>query len=536
MKHHSLSVQQIYLALLSGVLFMAAFPKFGLSVLAWAGMIPLFFALRNAPPRSSFFLGWICGLFYFGGTLYWIVQTMSVYGHVALWQSLLISMALISYLSSYIGAFAFLLNWLRRIFPAAVTLLSAPFIWTSLELIRSHFLTGFPWSTLGYTQYAQVRLIQFSDITGVYGVSFLIILVNSCLAVLLEHVLAGKEKKTAGTGRETGRKMIKISSTICVTLILIAAVSLVEGYGGYKLYSRKLQPAQTLNVGIVQGNIPQEAKWNDHMQDEVYGYYQSLTLQIAQMAPDLIIWPETSAPFINEQRGNYLDRISPLAQQAKVPLLVGSPRLERGERGKITLKNSAFFLSPQGEIWDYYDKIHLVPFGEYLPLGWILSHLGSVVNEVGEFSAGERYTIFHLDRWRFGLVICYEIIFPDLFRKFARQGVDFMVNITNDAWFDRSSAPYQHFSMAVFRAIENGVSVVRVANTGISGIIDPFGEISVETPLSSRLALVRPLELNRGDTFYVRHGDLFAQLCLFVLGFWLILGYYKTYQTKKLEG
>jgi len=218
-----------------------------------------------------------------------------------------------------------------------------------------------------------------------------------------------------------------------------------------------------------------------------------------------------------------------------VPMVVGSPRIARELNGEISLKNSAFLLSPEGKILDYYDKIHLVPFGEYLPLGQILSHLGSVVNEIGEFSSGSRFTIFQVDRWRFGLVICYEVIFPGLFREFTRQGVNFMVNITNDAWFDQSSAPYQHFSMAVFRAIENGISVIRVANTGISGLIDPWGRVLLETPLFRRLALVRPLKLYRENTYYVRYGDLFARSCLIILGLLLILGYYRSYQGKKRE-
>jgi len=528
-RYHNLSIQKICLALFSGGLLTLAFPRFNVSILAWIGLIPLFFSLRDASLRSSFFLGWICGLTYFGGTLYWIVETMAIYGHVVLWQSLLISLALVSYLSLYIGSFALLWKWFRRFFSPMATVLIAPLIWTCLEYLRAHALTGFPWSTLGYSQYMHVRLIQFSDMAGVYGVSFLIVLVNVGLATLLEYMLvwkaAGKAKKTTSIAEN----MTDLSPVICIALVLIVAVGLAEGYGAHKLHAHTRQPQseETLTVGIIQGNIPQEEKWDIQMQDAVYSGYQALTLLAAQQRPNVIIWPETSAPFINEQKGDFLDRISPLAKKAGVPMVVGSPRIAREVNGKVSLKNSAFLLSPDGKILDYYDKIHLVPFGEYLPLGQILSHLGSVVNEIGEFSSGERHTIFQLDHWRFGLVICYEVIFPDLFREFARQGVNFMVNITNDAWFDQSSAPYQHFSMAVFRAIENGISVVRVANTGISGLIDPWGRVLLETPLFRRLAIVRPIKLHREDTFYVHYGDLFAKSCLIVLGLLLILGYRK---------
>ncbi|MEW6378876.1 MAG: apolipoprotein N-acyltransferase [bacterium] len=527
MRHHKLSIQHICLALLSGGLLTLAFPRFNISILAWVGLVPLLFALERASSlRSSFALGWICGLAYFGGTLYWVAETMAVYGHIVLWQSVLISLALVSYLSLYIGGFALLRNWLRRFFPPMLALVIAPLIWTSLEFLRAHLLTGFPWSTLGYSQYSHLQLVQFSDITGIYGVSFVLTLVNSGLAVLLEYILARRAKGSA----------VSFTSAMGAFVILVTVIGLIEGYGAYKLHSRKLQAEDVLSVGIIQGNIPQEEKWDHRLQDLVYGSYQSLTLLAAEQKPDIIIWPETSAPFINEQYGEYLERISPLVQKAKVAMVVGSPRIERESTGKVQLKNSAFLLAPDGKIVDYYDKIHLVPFGEYLPLGEILSHLGTVVNEVGEFSPGDRYTTFHLGQWRFGLVICYEVIFPDLFREFARQGVNFMVNITNDAWFDQSSAPYQHFSMAVFRAIENGVSVVRVANSGISGFIDPWGKVVLETPLFRRLALVRPLRLAKKSTFYVRYGDIFAKSCLASLGLFLVLGYWKVHQTKKMEG
>ena len=535
--YHGLLVRQICLALLSGVLLTLAFPRFNVSVLAWVGLIPLFFSLKGVSLRFSFLLGWICGLAYFGGTLYWIVETMAIYGHVVLWQSVLISLVLVSYLSLYIGSFALIWQWLRRFFSPVAAVLIAPLIWTCLEFLRAHVLTGFPWSTLGYCQYTRLRLIQFSDMTGVYGVSFLIVLANAGLAFILESILAGKATGKGGKSTSTAENKAGISPVICTALVLIAAVGLAEGYGTHKLHAHTRQPQSdgTLTVGIVQGNIPQEEKWDIRLQDTVYGFYQALTLLAAQQKPNVIIWPETSAPFINEQRGDCLDHISPLAKRAGVPMVVGSPRIARELNGEISLKNSAFLLSPEGKILDYYDKIHLVPFGEYLPLGQILSHLGSVVNEIGEFSSGSRFTIFQVDRWRFGLVICYEVIFPGLFREFTRQGVNFMVNITNDAWFDQSSAPYQHFSMAVFRAIENGISVIRVANTGISGLIDPWGRVLLETPLFRRLALVRPLKLYRENTYYVRYGDLFARSCLIILGLLLILGYYRSYQGKKRE-
>ncbi|MGA1875304.1 MAG: apolipoprotein N-acyltransferase [bacterium] len=522
MKFHNLPLYQIFLALLSGILLTLAFPCFHLSILAWVGLIPLFFALRKASARLSFGLGWICGLSYFGGTLYWIMATMILYGHLAVWQSALIALALVGYLSLFIGGFASLLSWFRShaSLPGSLT---APLIWVSMELLRTHLFTGFPWSSLGYTQYRNIRLIQMADLAGVYGISFLIVFVNACLSTILERLPVGKDN----------RPSIRFSPVAVPALALVLIIGLVEGYGACKLSFRPIQSAGTLSLGLIQGNILQEEKWDIRLQDKIEAVYQSLTLEAARQKPDLIIWPEASTPFFNEQQGEYLANISSVARKAGVPLLVGSPRLEMAgnSRGKdsqetVLLKNSAFFLSPEGKILDYYDKIHLVPFGEYLPLRSLCTLLGSVVNEVGEFSPGQRFTAFELDRRRFGLVICYEIIFPALFRRFMRQGVHFMINITNDAWFGRSSAPYQHFSMAVFRAVENGRSIVRVANTGISGIIDPMGRIAARTQLFERTALVRNLELQTVDTLYTKVGDVFAKACLMILCLLMLSGLY----------
>lgn len=513
MKYHNLSLHRLCLAIFSGGLIFLSFPRFNLEILAWLGLVPLFFAIRNTSARSSFCLGWICGLIYFGGTLYWIIRTMTLYGHVSLWQSILILFAMSAYLALYIGGFAALWSWLRlRV--SLPDLLIAPLVWTSLEFLRAHLLTGFPWSTLGYSQYLSLHLIQLADITGVYGVSFILVFFNAGIASLLEHFIIQKKE---------GKKFWSYpASHIIPTLAVVLIV--IYGYGIYKMHYKQPETHKTLRLGLIQGNIPQKEKWDKSFQNKISGIYQDLTLQAAQQNPGLIIWPEASTPFIHEQKGDYLETISPLAQRAQVPMIVGSPRLEQKEK-QILLKNSAFLLSKEGKILHYYDKIHLVPFGEYLPMKKTLALLGSVVNEVGEFSPGKNFTNFTLNKVNFGLVICYEIIFPSLFRKFIQEKTDFMINITNDAWYGRSSAPYQHFSMAVFRAIENGLNIVRVANTGISGIIDPMGRVQVETPLFYRTALVKDLQLQRINTFYTKYGDLFTQLCLALLSLLLIIGY-----------
>ncbi|MGC8811075.1 MAG: apolipoprotein N-acyltransferase [bacterium] len=242
--------------------------------------------------------------------------------------------------------------------------------------------------------------------------------------------------------------------------------------------------------------------------------------------PDLVIWPETATPFFFQNNFPFQSRILDLAAQMETPLLFGSPAFTRQDH-KVNYFNSAFLISPQKEILGRYDKIHLVPFGEYAPLAGLLGFTRDIIGAIGDFTPGLGVTNLALPWGKFGVLICYEIIFPNLTRQFAAQGAQFLVNITNDAWFGRTSAPYQHLSMATLRAVENRLPIARAANTGISAIINAEGKIVQSSNLFTREVLSGNIKINTGLTFYTRYGDIFAYLCLVISGLYLISIYWR---------
>ncbi|MEK7293472.1 MAG: apolipoprotein N-acyltransferase, partial [Nitrospirota bacterium] len=278
----------------------------------------------------------------------------------------------------------------------------------------------------------------------------------------------------------------------------------------------------SLAIGLIQPNIDQAHKWDQAYRRETLNRYATLTARAAKDA-DLIIWPEAATPFLFEDEPLYRVEVAVLAHRHGVPLLFGSPALRRYPNGRPYLLNSAYLLSPDGQIVGRYDKRHLVPFGEYIPLhSSLLFFLDKLVEGIGDFEAGTTSTVFTpavrpgMPHAKISVVICYEVIFPDLVREFVAQGATVMATITNDAWFGDSSAPYQHFAMVVFRAVENRIAFARSANTGISGLIDPSGRIMQATPIFTEQAISGHLPLRQTLTFYTRYGDVFAYACAII--------------------
>jgi len=312
-------------------------------------------------------------------------------------------------------------------------------------------LTGFGWALLGYSQYLRLPVIQIADKTGVWGVSFVIMLINLA-----------------------GYKLIKnrLKRALVFVIIAILALSATLFYGYDKL--REPFPSGGLVVSIIQGNIPQEKKWDERYREENLHMYEILTKEAAKEGPDLIIWPETSVPGYLEEE-DLLERITALADEVKIPLLVGAPSIDENEN----VYNSAILISKNGKILKKHDKIHLVPLGEYVPFEEKFSFIRRFVDKpIGEFTPGSSHTIFKLENEAsFGVLICFEDIFPSLVKNFVEKKADFMVNMTNDAWFMETAAPYQHAQASVFRAVENRVPLVRAANTGLSCFIDSKGKI-----------------------------------------------------------
>jgi apolipoprotein N-acyltransferase len=497
------------LAVLSGTFLAAAFPKPELSLLAWCAFVPLLLACGKRQPRQAFRLGFVAGLTAYGGILYWLNIVMVTYGKLHWSVSVCLYLLLAAYLALYFGVIVYIV---RRGEERGISpLLSFPLLWVGLEYLRSFFLSGFPWASLGYSQYRHLPLIQIADLVGVYGVSFLIAFVN----VVLYRAIKG------GVVRERSALPVK-SAALCAGLLVLTL-----GYGYWRIGQPETGPQ--VRVALIQGNISQDIKWDPAFQEATVAIYERLTRQAAAERPDLVIWPESAAPFFFQKDVLYADRIRALSRQLKTYLLFGSPAYEI-EADRPRFLNSAFLLSPGGEVLGRSDKIHLVPFGEYVPMARLLPFVTKLVEGIGDFSPGKEARPLNTGKGEIGVLVCFEGIFPELARAYVRAGSRMLVNISNDAWYKRSSAPYQHLAMTVFRAVENRVPLVRSTNTGISAIINSRGVLRDTTPLFEEAVVNGTVRLGEGGTLYDRCGDLFAGLCLAgtaVLG-WLVLRRKKT--------
>lgn len=490
-------------SVLSGVILIFCFPKFDLPFLAWIALTPFLVSLLNKKPAEAFRAGFFMGIPYFFGTLYWVYHSINHYGNIPFVPSLAIVFLLCMYLSLYTGIFAvfFSLKIASTRLPA---MFIAPVLWVTLEFLRSYALTGFPWSSIGYSQYKFLHAIQFADITGIYGVSFLVVAVNGAAA---DFFIIKK--------RLRAMPLFSLSQTITGGILFFVFLIAVFVYGYWRLTENR--PGKPIRVSVIQGNIEQDRKWDIAYQREVFDTYKDLSQAANAVAPSLIVWPETAVPFYFNYDRAFTQELIDFQQTLKTYLLFGSilvkePSTVTGSKNLLT--NSAVLIAPDGKLSFIYDKIHLVPFGEYVPLRKILFFVDKLVAGVGDYVPGEYILKADMPYGSFGVFICYEIIFPGLVRKFYSKGGDFMVTITNDAWFGKTAGPYQHFSMAVFRAIENRKPVIRAANTGISGFIDSNGRILETTSLFRRTVLTMDLMTDKTRSFYSRYGDLFSYLCI----------------------
>jgi len=496
------------LSALSGALLALSFPRFDWAPLAWFALVPLFFAIHSLPPRRAALNGGVAGLVFYLIGLSWVTRTLIDYGHIAPAVSWLILMLLVAYLSCFIALFCYLTRRLCQDSPVFFFLL-APVLWTGLEYLRSsHGTFGFSWLGLGYSQYASLPFVQIADITGVFGVTALIVLVNAGLFVVSHPAM----QRRPGFGR--------LRWGVAAATIGFMAAS--WGYGFLVLNTAKVE-SPALKIGLVQGNIPQQMKWDPQYRDEVMQRYLNLSIKARAAGPlDLMVWPEAVTPFYFELDAPGTEQVRGLVQATGVPLLFGSPAmaddpglLPFSGRGRRVLYNSAYFLDAAGQTQGRYDKIHLVPFGEFVPFRRVLFFVEKLVVGIGDFGRGDSYDVFEVNGQPFGVSICYEITFPDLVRQPVKDGARFLVNITNDAWFGKSAASYQHIAMAALRAVENRVPVVRAANTGITGLIDPTGRIRQATELFVEDVVTGQITPRAGaPTFYSSHGDIFAWLCL----------------------
>ncbi len=476
------------------------FEGFPWGIFAWVALIPLHLALNGVTTGQAFVRGWLTGCVAFVGTMYWVVTAVHLYGNVPIVASIAIMLLLAVYLGLYVGLYAWGFRWLEQRW-ASMAWLLAPCLWVSLEYVRTYALSGVPWGLLGYSQFQWLPIIQIASITGVYGVSFLIVLVNVVVCALLRWVVTRPPHRAA---------LLPPWGALASTAAIVLVVWL---YG----LSQLTPPVSThLNVGIVQANIDQAHKWDRAYRAQTLETYGRLTHTIGPGA-DLILWPEGATPFVFEQESDDQSHVVDIVREARTPLVFGSPALRRRADGAVSLLNSAYVLNRSGAVTGRYDKQHLVPFGEYIPLKPALFFLNKLVVGIGDFQPGRQDPIplsIPDGQARFGVAICYEVIFPDLVRQLADRGADFLITITNDAWFGNTVAPYQHFGMVVFRAVENRLSFARAANTGISGLVDPTGRILTATPIFTERAVTGTIPLGAPATLYTRFGDVFAWACV----------------------
>jgi len=493
----STSPRQYTLALLSSFLLFAAAPgEWAVPSTAWVAIIPLFLACKNLSWRPAAKLAFLCGLAYYLSLIYWIVIALNNYGGLPMWAAIPVLVLLAAYMALYMAAFAALLASLRR-WPMVF---SAPIIWVGLDLIKAHLFTGFPWQDLGYSQYQHPLLIQFADLTGHNGLTFLIIMTNAMLANLI-------------LSRRQAASFDKWRGLIIPTALLAGAA--LYSFWSYQYWQKTASNAPTINIALVQGNINQAEKWRPGIEEKTIDIYQRLIKKDGKA--DLIVWPETALPFFPL----YTPIFNKVTQGLKIngpTLITGAPHYEGARPGrKRQIFNSAFALTAttKGLSIQRYDKEHLVPFGEYVPLSNIFGGL-PLVQSMGNFSPGSSQKLIKCDKARCGVLICFESIFPENARRWALMGANLLLNLTNDAWYGRSSAPWQQLSMVNLRAVENRRSLARAANTGISVFIDPLGRQQI-SPLFQEYTFTRQMPLIQQKTFFSRYGHLFAPLCLLIV-------------------
>jgi apolipoprotein N-acyltransferase len=519
------------LAAASGVLLALSFPKIGHPSLAWIALAPLLVATagsshpqqrRDRSLRRALLLGLLAGGIYFTGTLYWITRVMAVYGGLQQWVAVLVNAALIAYLSLFPAMFTVVTRRLVLAY-GAPALAAAPVVWVATELGRTHIFSGFPWVLLGYSQTTVLPVAQFASVFGVYGVSMLVAAVSTGFAMVM---VDGGPKGPRGAARSyVGRPFRAAMTTrfapLAIVLIVLAAIA---AWGARRAAAAEWTRAgDAVGVGLIQGNIDQADKQNPDRANAIFQGYIRMTRDALRQGAGFVIWPESSTPFLFEEDIEASRQIRALAKQAQVPILIGSDQVERDGAASFKYYNSAFLVRADGTSGRAYRKMHLVPFGEYVPLKRVLFFAAPLVEAVSDFSAGEDAVLLPVGNHLVSTAICYEVVYPDLVRRFVVGGSELLTTITNDAWFGRTSAPFQHFEQASMRAIEEGRYLVRSANTGVSGIVDPYGRVLERSDIFQPAVLVGEARFLRTATFYARHGDILAYASVVVTAVLLVL-------------
>ena len=492
---------------------MLSFPKTDFWFLAWIALVPLMLALDGKSLKASFGLGYLAGLVFFGTMLYWLVFV------TGLGMTLMVM-----FLALFFGFFGIGYFWFsKKNATQRIFLLSA--LWVVLEFCRSHFLTGFGGGLLGHSQQKNLLFLQVADIVGVYGISFLVVMVN----VWAKEIVSAWQKKDSAAFQ-------KLALSTIIIFLLIVDVGI---YGFYRLKSVDNVQASKVRISVIQANIANERRWHPSGWSLILKDHLFLAARASMDNPDLIIWPESSYPGYYWEKPELFEKLREDIKRLQIPSLVGLVTYEQGK-----YFNTALLFSDSGEVKDRYDKITLVPFGEYIPMRHVFPFLSHIV-PIDDFTKGEKYTLFPIKtkqgkEFLFSTLICFEDAIPEVAREFAKRGTNLLVNITNDDWFQDTKAPFLHLQSAVFRAVENRRPLVRSANTGVSAFVDSAGRVfSVLSDKNKKNTyikgfLTQEVYLVNQNTFYTKFGDVFTYLCFGSILGSVVFYFYRKLQKKKV--
>jgi apolipoprotein N-acyltransferase len=482
------------LASATGVLLALSFPKFGHPACAWVALVPLVLALRGPAPlgqprplgvRRAFLIAWWAGLVYFTGTVYWTSGVLAQFGGLPMPVAVFAMLLLAGYLALYpAAAAAAAARGLERFGDRALVLV--PAAWAATEFMRGAFFGGFPWVPLGNSQVEMLPIAQLASVTGVYGLSALVAAVN--VALVAAFLSSGRTRWVV----------------LGATALSLAAAG---AWGSSRIAAARLiRDAPELRVGLVQANIAQDDKWDPRQARRIITTYMAMSRDVVKRGAEYVIWPESATPAMFEEDAGTNETVRALAAELRVPLLFGSDQFERGANPRFY--NSAFLVGPDGRTQAVYRKIQLVPFGEFFPFQEWLSFVSPLVERAAPFAPGTAVVMLPAGGHQVSTAICYEVVYPRLAREAVLQGSELLTTITNDAWYGETSAPFQHFAMASMRAIEQGRYLARAANTGVSGIVDPYGRVTQRSRVFEQVGLVGEVRFIQTRTPYAAAGDV----------------------------
>ncbi len=481
------SFKYIILSIITGLLAVFSFPKISLFFLVWVSLVPLIYVLFKSSVKMSFFYGLLAGFVFNAAGLYWLVPMLQ-FNTGSYVQAFFAAGALWLYLALFWGAWSFFLNVSKRYFayPAVVIVFSSC-VWVLLEYARTYFLTGFPWMLIGYSQYRFTEIIQIAEFTSVYGVSFIVVLVN----MLLYFWLVNRKGKVY----------------LYLALAVIVATAL---FGAYRADKFKFFGTEEFKVAVVQPDVDQYKKWDYSFRSEILLELEDFAYELSDKNVDLAVWPETALPAFIPYDKQVYEVAKKITGTAGTFSIIGAPYND--ESGRMYNAVFAFDGDEQG-YKEVHKKNHLVPFGEFVPFKNLLGRFFGILNQLGDFKRGTDATVFTNGKIFTGPTICSENFFPDISRRFCLSGAKVLTNHTNDAWFFDTAAPHQHFMMNIFRSIENRKAMLVSANSGISGIIEASGRVVSSSKVAKSELLTGTFLQNDYKTFYTEYGDIFVRVC-----------------------